>query len=73
MVEPRQENLVEIKHVFMYLRGKVEYGMRYIGYGEDKLEGYTDSNWAVSATIRKNTLWCFFSLGSTMIFCFSKK
>jgi hypothetical protein len=45
----------------------MEYGLRYLGHGEVKLQGYTDSDWACSATDRKSTSGCYFSLGSTMI------
>jgi hypothetical protein len=73
MVEPRQEHWVAAKHVLRYLRGTVEYGLRYLGDGEVKLQGYTDSDWAGSATDRKSTSGCCFSLGSTMISWFSRK
>jgi hypothetical protein len=58
MVEPRQEHWVGRKHVLKYLMGTVEYGLRHIGDGEEKLQGYSNSDWAGSATN---------SLGSTMI------
>jgi hypothetical protein len=73
MVEPRQEHWVATKHVLRYLRGTMEYGLRYLGDGEVKLQGYTDSDWAGSATDRKSTSGCCFSLGSTMISWFSRK
>jgi hypothetical protein len=51
MVEPRQEHWVAAtKHVLRYLRGIVEYGLRYLRDGEVKFQGYIDSNWAGSAT-----------------------
>jgi hypothetical protein len=56
-----------------YLRGTVEYGLRYLGDGEVKLQGYSDSDWAGSATDRKSTSGCCFSLGSMMISWFSRK
>jgi hypothetical protein len=73
MVELRQEHWVATQHVLRYLRGTMEYGLRYLGDGEMKLQGYTDSNWASSAADRKSTLGCCFSLGSAMISQFSKK
>jgi hypothetical protein len=51
----------------------MEYGLRYLGDGEVKLQGYTNSYWAGSATNMKRTSRCYFSLGSTMISCFKKK
>jgi hypothetical protein len=39
MVEARQEHWVEAKRVLIYLRGKVEYGLRYLGDGEVKFAG----------------------------------
>jgi hypothetical protein len=43
-VKPRQEHWVEEKHVLEYLRGTVEYGLRYIRDGEVRLKGYTYSD-----------------------------
>jgi hypothetical protein len=73
MVEPRQKHWVAAKHVLRYVRGTMEYGLRYPGDGEVKLLGYTDANWAGSATYRKNTPGCCFSLGSSMISWFNRK
>jgi hypothetical protein len=73
MVELRQEHWVATKHVLRYLRGTMEYGLRYLGDGEVKLQGYTDSYWEGSATDRKSTSGCCFSLGSTMISWFNRK
>jgi hypothetical protein len=73
MVEPRQEHWVVAKHVLRYLRGIVEYGLSYLGDGEGKMQGYSNSNWAGNATDRKTTLGCCFSLGSMMLSWFSRK
>jgi hypothetical protein len=73
MVEPRQEHWVATKHVLRYLRGIMEYGLRYLGDGEVKLQGYTDSDCVGIASYMKNTLGCSFILGSTMISLFGGK
>jgi hypothetical protein len=73
MVEPRQEHWIVAKHVLRYLRGTMEYGLRYLGDGEVILRGYSDSDWAGGSVNRKSTTWCCFSLGSSMITWFSRK
>jgi hypothetical protein len=55
------------------LRGIVEYGLRYLGDGEVKLQGYSDSDWGGSAIDRNNTLGCYIISGSTMISWFNRK
>ena len=45
----------------------MEYGLRYPRDGEVKLQGYTNSDWVGSATNKKSTSGCYFSLGSLMI------
>jgi hypothetical protein len=73
MVEPRQVHWIAVKHVLRYLRGTMEYGLRYLGGDGVELQGYTDSDWAGSAVDRKSTSRCCFSLGSTVITWFSRK
>ena len=67
MVELRHVHWIAMKHVLKYLRGRVEYGLRYLGGDGVTLQGYLDSYWARSALDRKSTSWCCFSLGSTVI------
>jgi hypothetical protein len=66
LVEPRCVQLVATKHVMRYLKGMLDYGLYYTGDCEFMLYGYTDSDWDGSASDRKNTLGCCFSLGSAM-------
>jgi hypothetical protein len=47
--------------------------MVYVIHHDFKLYGYTDSNWAGSASDRKSTSGCCFSLGSAMISWQSRK
>jgi hypothetical protein len=65
-VDPRHVHLVVAKHVMRYLKGTLDYGLCYTGDHDFRLYGYTDSDWVGSASDRKSTLGCCFSLGSAM-------
>ena len=56
-----------------YLKGMLDYGLCYIRDCDFRLYGYTDSDWAGSASDRKRTSGCCFSLGSTMTSWQSRK
>jgi hypothetical protein len=49
MVEPRKVNWITMKQVLNYLRGTMEYGLRYLGGYEVRLQEYSDSYWEGSA------------------------
>ena len=67
MVPLRHVHLIVSKHVLRYLKGTVDYGLRYVADCEFGLVGYTDSDWTGSVKDRKSTLGCCFSLGSVVI------
>jgi hypothetical protein len=67
MCEPRHTHWVAAKHVLIYLRGSIGYGLKYSSSGGVMLHGYTDSDWAGSVVDRKSTSGYCFSLDSTMI------
>ena len=56
-----------------YLKGTVEYGLKYEVNLKINLEGYVDSDWAGSTIDRKSTSGCCFSMGSSLISWFSRK
>ena len=58
---------------YRYLRGTIDYGLKYEVNQKINLEGYVDSNWAGSAINRKSTLGCCFSMGSGVISWFRRK
>jgi hypothetical protein len=66
-VEPRHEHWIAAKHVLRYIRGTINYGLRYTASSNIQLHGFTDSDWAGSAEDRKSTSGMCFSLGSAMI------
>ena len=67
MVEPRHVHLIVAKHVSRYLKGTIDYGLRYVADYEFRLVGYIDSDWVDSVTNWKRTSGCFFSFGSAVI------
>ena len=73
MIDPRYVHLIVAKHVLRYLRGTVDYGLKYEANMKINLEGYVDSDWIGSAINRKTTLGCCFSMGSGVISWFSRK
>ena len=46
MTDPRNVHLIAAKHILRYLRGTVDYGLKYESNQKIKLEGYVDSDWA---------------------------
>ena len=56
-----------------YLRGTVDYGLKYEPNQKINLEGFVDSDWAGSTIDRKSTSGCCFSIGSGVISWFSRK
>jgi hypothetical protein len=72
-VEPRHEHWIAAKHVLRYIRGTINYGLRYTASSDIQLHGFTDSDWEGSAEDRKSTSGMCFSLGSTMISWGSRK
>jgi len=59
--------------VLKYLRGIMEYGLRYLGDGEVKMQGYSNSDWANNVANKKSTSRFYFSLISAMIYWLSRK
>jgi hypothetical protein len=73
LVEPRRVHLVATKHVMRYLKGTLDYGLCYTGDHDFRLCGYTDLDWTGSASNKKSTSRCCFSLGSAMTSWQSRK
>ena len=73
LTDPRSVHLIAAKHILKYLKGTFEYGLKYEANQKINLEGYVDLDWVDSATDRKSTYGCCFSMGSGVISWFSKK
>jgi hypothetical protein len=61
MIEPRRVHLVVAKHVLSYMKGTIDYGIKYVSYREIIPQGYTDSDWAGNVADKKSTSRCCFS------------
>jgi hypothetical protein len=66
LVEHIRVYLVVAKHVTRYLKGTLDDCLYYTGDHDFRLYGYTDSDWAKSASDINNTSECCFSLGSAV-------
>ena len=73
LIDWRHVHLIAAKHILRYLKGMIDYGLKYDAYQKFKLEGYDDSNWVGSVAYRKSTSRCCFSMGSGVISWFSRK
>ena len=69
----RHVHLIAAKHIMRYLKGTVEYGLKYEVNQKINLEVYVDSDWASNAIDRKSTYGCCFIMGSSVISWFSMK
>ena len=73
LTDPRHVHLIATKHIPRYLRGTIDYGLKYEANQKINREGYVDSDCAISAIDRKSTSGCCFSMGSGVISWFSRK
>ena len=69
----RHVHLIDGKHVLRYLKGTVDYGLKYDANQKLNLQGYVVSDWAGNTIDRKSTSGCCFSLGFDMISWFNRK
>ena len=73
LTDMRHVHLIAPKHILRYLKGIVDYGLKYEVNQKINLEGYVDSYWVGSAIDRKSTSRCCFSMRSGVISWFSRK
>ena len=63
MMDLRHVHMILANHILRYLKGILDYGIKYKADQNINLEGYVDSYWEGSAIDRKSTSECFFSMG----------
>ena len=52
LINPRHVHLIVAKNILRYLKGTIDYGLKYEANKKINLEGYVDSDWAGSAIDR---------------------
>ena len=73
LTDLRHVHLIAANHSLRYLKGTVDYGLKYEADQKINLEGYVDSDWVGNSIDRKSTSGCCFSMGSGVISWFSRK
>ena len=58
LTDPRSVHLTAANHILRYLKGTIDYGIKYEVNQKINMEGYVDSDWEGSAIDRKSTLGC---------------
>ena len=67
MIDPRHVHLIATKNIMRYLKGTVNYGIKYEVNQNINMEDYVDSDWAGSSIDRKSTSGCCFIMGLGVI------
>jgi hypothetical protein len=62
-----------IKRVFRYLKGTINYTLRYEGNNKDRLVGFCDADWAGNVDDRRSTTGCAFIIAGGAVSWNSKK
>ena len=73
MQAPKKPHLDAVRHTLRYVQATIDYALFYAADGEINLYGYTDADWAGSATDRRSTSGYIFSFGSGAVTWSSKK
>ena len=73
MVEPKRVHWATTKHILRYVRGTVEYGLKYARGNDVRLNGFTNADWAGSLVDQKSTSRYCFNVRLGMISWCSRK
>ncbi|KAK2578415.1 hypothetical protein KPH14_012187 [Odynerus spinipes] len=71
--EPKQQHWNAVKRVFRYLKGSVDFRLKYKRVSDQKIIGYSDSDWANDTRDRKSITGCIFLMNEGPISWYSKK
>jgi hypothetical protein len=73
MAKPHESHWNAAKAVLRYLKGTLDYGIKYTDASDVELTGYSDSDWAGNMDDRRSTTGYAFSIGSRVVSWSSKK
>ena len=73
MAKPQESHWNAAKTVLRYLKGTLDFGIKYTDASVVELTGYSDSDWAGNPDDRRSTTGYAFSIGSGVVSWSSKK
>jgi hypothetical protein len=73
MAKPHESHWNATKAVLRYLKGTLDYGIKYTDASDVELTGYSDSDWAGNLNDRRSTTGYAFNIGSGVVSWSSKK
>ena len=73
MAKPHESHWNAAKVVLRYLKGTLDYGIKYTDASDVELTGYSDSDWAGNLDDRRSTTGYAFNIGSGVVSWSSKK
>jgi hypothetical protein len=73
MAKPHESHWNAAKAILMYLKGTLDYGIKYTDAYNFELTSYSDSDWAGNLDDRRSTTGYVFSIGSGVVSWSSKK
>ena len=73
MKNPSNEHWAGVKRVLRYVKGTLDYGLRFVNSDTFELSGYSDSDWAGCVESRKSTSGFVFQVGKCCVSWSSKK
>jgi hypothetical protein len=73
MEKPHESHWNATKEVLRYLKGTLDYGIKYIDASDVELIGYSDSDWVGNLDDRRSTTGYVFNIGSRVVSWSSKK
>ena len=73
MHHPSQNHLIAAKRVLLYIKGTIDYGIKFTIAKNVDLVGFTDSDWAGSINYIKSTSSYAFTIGNGVFSWFSQK
>jgi hypothetical protein len=73
MAKPHESHWNTAKAVLRYLKGTLDYGIKYTDAYDVELTGYSDSDWAGNLDDRRSTTGYAFNIGSGVVSWSSKK
>ena len=73
MVKPHENHWNEAKTVLRYIKGTLDYGIKYTDASDVELTGYSDFDWVGNLDDQRSTTGYVFSIGSGVVLWNSKK